>query len=238
MLSDDRITTKSQLLVLPGQEMADQTYEVLSSLNLKKHPIQLPGLETSPYSSVLPSVSNMQRRFGVLSHLVNNKEANIIITTAESLVMSIPPVDYFLNNKLTLNISDIVAPHNLALKLVELGYRPTVTVEEPGTFSKKGEIFDIFPTYGRPIRINYFDDMIEEIKFIDLKTNKTVKDQCPETIYIYTSVGNLTSDIFVKNFKNTIKNPGLRSKKKYDKRLELFQSLNNNCLFETFPNTH
>ncbi|MBT6326339.1 MAG: transcription-repair coupling factor [Bdellovibrionales bacterium] len=233
---NNNLCTKSQLIVLPDQEMAEQTYEILSSLNLKNHPIQLQGLETSPYSSVVPSVSNMQKRFGILSHLVNNNKANIIITTAESLVLSTPPVDYFLNNKLTLNISDIIAPHDLALKLIELGYRPSVTVEEPGTFSKKGEIFDIFPTYGRPIRINYFDDMIEEFKFIDLKTNKTVKDQCQETIFIYTSVGNLTSDTFIKNFKNTIKNPGLRSKKKYDRRLEIFQSLNNNCLFETFPN--
>jgi len=233
---NNNLSTKSQLLVLPNQEMVEQTYEVLSSFNLNKNPIHLPGLEVSPYSSVLPSVSSMQRRFGVLSHLINSDEGNIIITTVESLILSTPPVDYFLNNKLTVSISDIVAPHTLAAKLVELGYRPTVTVEEPGTFSKKGDIFDIFPTYGRPVRLNYFDDMIEEIKFIDLKTNKTAKDQCTETVSIYTSVGNLTSETFVRNFKNTIKNPGLRYKKKYDKRLELFQSLNNNCLFETFPN--
>ena len=65
-----------------------------------------------------------------------------------------------------------------------MGYQNNITVEEPGQFSQKGEIFDIFPLNGQPIRIHYFDDMIEEIFAIDPDTNKTLREQKFEEVLV------------------------------------------------------
>ncbi|MES1923139.1 hypothetical protein MHBO_004682, partial [Bonamia ostreae] len=53
--------------------------------------------------------------------------------------------------------------------------------EEAGTFSKKGEIVDVYPINGNPIRLYYFDDMMEEIYPIDLNDHKTIRTAAIET---------------------------------------------------------
>jgi len=61
-------------------------------------------------------------------------------------------------------------------KLISSGYERSSMVEEPGDFSIRGGIFDIFsPLYSDPIRIELFGDTVESIRFFSAVTQRTVK---------------------------------------------------------------
>jgi transcription-repair coupling factor (superfamily II helicase) len=48
------------------------------------------------------------------------------------------------------------------------GYRPDTVVEEPGTFSRRGGLIDVFPpNLARPVRIELFGDEIDSLRVFD-----------------------------------------------------------------------
>ncbi len=59
--------------------------------------------------------------------------------------------------------------------LYNLGYEPVTEVEEPGQFSHRGGIVDLFPpTLQRPVRIEFFGDEIESIRTFDQETQRSL----------------------------------------------------------------
>ena len=126
---------------------------------------------------------------------------NIIICSPESFLQFLPPPSFFLENSINIELFDTVPPHELAEKLTSIGYRSSFTIEEPGTFSKKGEVFDIYPTSHGPIRINYDDDIIEKIKSIDTDTNKSNKEDMIESLTIGPAPYIFSNEVFRNNLR-------------------------------------
>lgn len=63
----------------------------------------------------------------------------------------------------------------LSQKLTDLGYERTSLVETAGQFAIRGEILDIFLTTSQnPIRIEFFDDLIEKISTFEVSTMKNM----------------------------------------------------------------
>lgn len=64
----------------------------------------------------------------------------------------------------------------LEQKLVYLGYKQVPIVVEHGEFSRRGWLFDIFPSTGEnPLRVEFFGDVIETIKMFDVSTQKSIR---------------------------------------------------------------
>lgn len=163
------------LILCLDEESVENEYSNWKSRCSSHEVLQFPGLELSPYSGALASENSLLRRFYALDRIAHTQNKKIIFTTLEALLLKIPPHDFFMSNRINLEISDIVSPYELASRLVAQGYTHATSVEEAGSFSQKGEIFDIYPISGAPIRIHYFDDMIETIHEIELGSQKTKK---------------------------------------------------------------
>src|SRR5260370_28707023 len=59
--------------------------------------------------------------------------------------------------------------------LYNLGYEPVTEVEEPGQFSHRGGIIDLFPpTLLRPVRVEFFGDEIESLRTFDQATQRSL----------------------------------------------------------------
>src|SRR5579872_818842 len=59
--------------------------------------------------------------------------------------------------------------------LYYLGYEPVTEVEEPGQFSHRGGIVDLFPvTMARPVRIEFFGDEIESLRTFDQVSQRSL----------------------------------------------------------------
>jgi transcription-repair coupling factor (superfamily II helicase) len=223
----------SDVFVFNTEEEAEKAYE-----NFKQYKSNLlffPSISENPFSSIIQSEAALFKRNLSLQWIVNNpNEDFILITTFNALHLKLPPAEFFKNN-FKIEVSDIISPDDLSQKVSNLGYAHSPTVEEPGTFSKKGEIFDIYPLEGKPVRILYFDDMIEHIYEIDNVTLRTKKD-CPlPFILLPQSPQGIISNETIINLRENIPSYPLAHKEKNNERNAIFERLNNKMLFENYP---
>lgn len=226
----------SNLLIFESYEDAEQFYELVKTSFLKTKLIFFPGLDASPYSGMYASESAQLARHSALEKLINLTEGGFtLICSVESLALKVPPKSFFENSKFKISESDIISPDELAGKLVSLGYSSSFTVEEPGTFSKKGEIFDIYPVGSRPIRIHYFDEMIEEIYEIDKETLKTIKDNKISSIDITPGTSIFCASKYANNLRDNIPRPRANQRELLEARNDMFAKLSSGMLFENHP---
>ncbi|MBF0363471.1 MAG: transcription-repair coupling factor [Oligoflexia bacterium] len=232
----------SHLIISASSESAQIYYDSLKNLN--SHNILLfPEMDYSPYSSIYSSSSDLLQKFRVLDTIISSSISNtaqkplILIATPEILIERLPPKDFFIKHSLELTVSELISPDQLAQKLVSIGHYPSPTVEEPGTFARRGEIFDIYPISHRPIRIHYYDDMIEEIFEIDLTNQKTQRNKKYQRVRITATPNIFTNadEEYSKNLRSKIPMPSANFKSRYEKRKEIFNDLQNNRLFDDYP---
>ncbi|MBT3982025.1 MAG: transcription-repair coupling factor [Bacteriovoracaceae bacterium] len=235
---EKQFLAKTQVVILPSIEDCEILSEKLSHcahFNISIYP----GLEISPYSKALHSENNLFRRFYCLYNYLHFKKSseggNFILTTLDAISLKMPALSFFENNQLTIELSDIISPEDLARKLVDIGFQHNVTVEEPGTFSRKGEIFDIYPVNCSAVRLHYFDDMIEEIFPIDITTNRTIRDQNLKSVKIGPTPRIFSKENFASNLRSNIPMPETRFKSKYELRRSIFTNLSNGNLFDNYP---
>lgn len=192
-----------------------------------------PDLDASIYDSTIHSESTLYYRFKVLQEITHSKESLIIIATLTGLALKTAP-KYLFNNTLTVSSSDIYEHDELSKKLINLGYQNTPTVEEPGTFSRKGEIFDIYPISKNPVRLHFFDEMIEEIFEIDPDTQRTKLDSKIESIELGVSPLIFLKHEYQTNLRSNIPQAQPNEIEKFEARKEIFNKLGNNQLFDNY----
>jgi transcription-repair coupling factor (superfamily II helicase) len=221
----------THLIVCSDQDEAEDVFEALKHL---KNISFYPGHNHSLYSSIMTSESALLTRWSVLQKLKNNSPA-IIVTTLEAALLLGPDESFFKENSFTIKKDDIITPFDLAKKLTEMGYFPASTIEEPGTFSRRGEIFDIYPVSHPPVRVHYFDDLIEEIFAIDIETQKTNREKTFNEVCLIPGAGYLTRDPFAARLRSRIPQAQPAFKNKYEARKQLLARVSEGQLFENYP---
>lgn len=238
-LSLNNTPISNYLFLCDTIDSSENLYQQFSSSPILKDSFRImlfPGLEVNPYSSAISSERNLFKRFKLLNYLSAPDKPTIIISTLESLLLKIPSKSFFQDNSISIELSDIISPQNLASNLVKIGYRSSTSVEEPGTFTSKGEIFDIYPnnSFG-PVRLHYFDEMIEEIFAVDINTQKTIRDKPLKYVNIPPVPHIFSNQPFVSNFRANIPMPSPQFKEKFEARKVILNKLSNNNLFENYP---
>jgi transcription-repair coupling factor (superfamily II helicase) len=226
----DQLFKDTHLIVCSDQDEAEEAFEALKHL---KNIHFYPGHNHSLYSSIITSESSLLQRWSVLQTLQKNSPS-IIVTTWEACLLLGPTPEFFRNNSYTIKKDEIITPHDLALKLTEMGYFSTSTTEEPGTFSRRGEIFDIFPISHSPIRLHYFDDLIEEIFGIDVETQKTDREKTYHEVALTPGAGFLNRDPYATLLRSKIPQARPSFKNRYEARKQIFQQVSEGQLFENY----
>jgi transcription-repair coupling factor (superfamily II helicase) len=222
---------RRQLILAAGQEEAEQLAQELKPFG---RVLVYPGLGHSPYSSILSSESAALQRFRVLAQLALNAEPVMVIATVEAAHLLVPPPDFFRKQSFSVKVDDILSPLDLAQKLVTLGYRSVPSVEEPGTFVRKGEIFDIFPLEEAPIRLHYFDDLIESIHRVDPETQKSTPEKL-NSVLVAPCPAVMATENYSTTLRESIPQPRPQFKARFDLRKSLFQQLSQGHLFDNYP---
>ncbi len=227
----EQLFRTTHVLVCSDQDEAEEVYEALKHLkNIQIYP----GHNHSLYSSILTSESALMQRWSVLQALQNNSQT-IIVTTWEAALLLGPDQDFFKKNSFTVRKDDIITPLDLAGRLAEMGYFPASTIEEPGTFSRRGEIFDIYPISHPPVRLHYFDDLIEEIFGVDVETQKTNREVTFNEVCLTPGAGYLTKDPYATNLRSKVPQAQPSFKNRYEARKSLFQKMGEGQLFDNYP---
>lgn len=121
--------------------------------------------------------SVIRNRIETLSVLMDERITNqpIIVSSARAMMQRTMPPRQFRQSTINLKVGDRHNLEGLIRSWVGIGYEPTTMVIEPGTFSRRGGILDIYPLASEyPVRIEFFDDEIDSLREFDPATQRSI----------------------------------------------------------------
>ncbi len=154
-----------------GEKAAERAKEL--GLYLPGLVYEFPSYEHLIFLPLIPAPVNAAGRIAALYNLVEKKGA-IVVARASAVMERFIPQDQLLKNAEIVITEEEVDRQALIGWLVDTGYEHMTRVERVGEFSVRGEILDIFPPdHTRPVRLVFFDNLIEEIRVFDPETQRT-----------------------------------------------------------------
>ncbi len=137
-----------------------------------------------PYEHAPWGPRTIHQRLATLSALISNPQSLITISSARALFTRTLPKRDFLAASRPLKVGSSVRLEKLFEAWSGAGYTSESIVVEPGQFSRRGGIIDIWThAEATPIRIELFGDEIESLKRFDPNTQRS--GEAIETITIY-----------------------------------------------------
>lgn len=136
------------------------------------------GAAFLPDADVLLRNAAGKSRDGEMERLKVLKQADqtpLVFMSVKAALQRVVPKAAFDRACLTVKEGQSWNIRNLLGKLQENGYERTAAVYSKGEFAMRGEVLDIYaPDAPGPLRITFFDDEIESIRYFDSETQKSV----------------------------------------------------------------
>ncbi len=176
--------TRRSMLMLCSEPHHVQKYRYELRQYLPNHQVEAyPVEEFSPYDQSGFPVSSLREHHRLLTRLIKNKDSDqkietdpfILILSPKNMLLKHMAYDELIRHSIHLDKSIEISPEALAQKCLELGYLRNSLIMEPGEFSSRGDIFDLYPVNGAPVRIEFFGDSIENIRQIDVENQRSVE---------------------------------------------------------------
>ena len=122
----------------------------------------------NPYLiSKYQSQDNAIKLLNTLYCMINNN-LDVVIITPNAINIKLGNPTQFKANIIEFRVDSVIDIQQLPNRLIKCGYVRTDSVQQVGEFAIRGEVIDIFaPNHAYPIRINLFDDLIENIIYFD-----------------------------------------------------------------------
>ncbi|HEY9678515.1 MAG TPA: transcription-repair coupling factor [Drouetiella sp.] len=163
-------------LIVPDNHAGARFQQELS--NLSRYPVYFyPSSEVSPYEQVLSSPDNVSAQMEVLQKLINSpNEPFFVLVSARALMQRVLDRQTLVQNNFTISVGDAIDPKELSAKLVRLGYSRETLVTLRGEFSIRGDIIDIYPASGAPLRLELFGDEVESIRMFNVENQRSIEE--------------------------------------------------------------
>ena len=148
--------------------------------------LPFPEPDALPYERVPWSRETVSDRLSALTALVGWKDGGgvdgaplvsdppLLIASARALMHKTLPVREFRLGLREYRRGQVIDLQRTLEHWVANGYRPESVVEEPGTFSRRGGLIDVFPSnLSQPVRIELFGDEIDSLRVFDPTTQRS-----------------------------------------------------------------
>jgi len=166
------------VIVVPTDRQAET---LMDDINFFLGNAKIP-LHHFPSNPALPSDfmsyqnKNAARRIRILYDLIASNTPPVIITTSEALSQYIIPKNALAEYAELIIQGEDINREDLINRLVAGGYSHELIVEEPGDFCVRGGILDVFSTlYDYPIRMEWFGETIDSMRFFSHKSQRTIQ---------------------------------------------------------------
>ena len=167
---------QSVVLVVHDEGQARQMAETVKAFLANPDDVCfLPDRDALPYERLISDALTTQQRMQALIALVEHEHNPLIVCSARVLTQPIIPPQELAAAMFRLQTGQEVDLTSMLEQLYNLGYQPVVEVEEPGQFSHRGGIIDLFPpTLPRPVRVEFFGDEVESLRTFDQETQRSL----------------------------------------------------------------
>ena len=164
-------TEKPFLIILNNKEEAAYHLNDLENLLGEKNVLFYPGSYRRPYQIEETDNANVLLRAEVLNRINSRKKLAIIVSYPEALFEKVVTRKELEKHTLKISVGDDLSIDFVNEVLFEYHFKRTDFVTEPGEFSVRGGILDVFSfSNDMPYRIEFFGDDVESIRSFDVET--------------------------------------------------------------------
>ncbi|HEY0091946.1 MAG TPA: transcription-repair coupling factor, partial [Flavobacterium sp.] len=180
------IFTKTELpfmLILQDKEEAAYYLNDLEQMVGEQDVLFYPGSYRRPYQIEETDNANVLLRAEVLNRLNSRKKAAIIVTYADAVFEKVITRKELEKNTLKVGVGDQISIEFINEVLFEYEFRRVDFITEPGEFSVRGGIIDVFSfSNDNPYRIEFFGNEVDSIRSFDVETQLSIEKQSKITI--------------------------------------------------------
>ena len=162
---------KDVLFIIDDKESSNYITSELEEMIGEENVLYFPETHLEPYQVEKTQNANIVLRTEVLNRLNFDKKKKIIVATASSLSEKVLKKEDFKAISHTIKVGDQLDFDFTEELLNQFNFNYTDFVSEPGEFSVRGGIVDVFSyAYEKPFRITFFGNEVESIKEFDIET--------------------------------------------------------------------
>ena len=162
---------KPYLLIFNDKEEAAYYLNDLEQLLGDKNVLFYPGSYRRPYQIEETDNANVLLRSEVLNRINSRKKPAIIVTYPTALFEKVVTKKELEKNTLHVKVGENLSLDFVNEVLFEYKFKRVDFVTEPGDFSVRGGIIDVFSfSNDEPFRIEFFGDEIDSIRTFDVET--------------------------------------------------------------------
>ena len=176
-------SSEAPLLVLvPTLEEAGRWAALLELMGWRSCQLY-PTSEGSPYEPFDPTSEITWGQLQVLSELLDlsgegsgaGKQRIAIVATERALQPHLPPPAALQAQCLSLRKGDVLDLEQLGETLTRLGYERVTSIEQEGSWSRRGDIVDVFPVSAElPVRLEFFGEELEKLREFDPASQRSL----------------------------------------------------------------
>jgi len=159
------------LLLFNDKEEAAYHLNDIEQLVGGKDVLFYPGSYRRPYQIEETDNANVLLRAEVLNRINSRKKPAVIVTYPDALFEKVVTRKELDKNTLKIKLDDSISLDFLNEVLFEYLFKRVDFVTEPGEFSVRGGIVDVFSfSHNEPYRIEFFGDDVDSIRTFDVET--------------------------------------------------------------------
>ena len=169
-------TKRPMVLVTYNEIQARKLYQDLKKLI--KQTYFFPKKEITSYDYVAQSKEIEYKRIDVLNKMYlakQQKEPIIIVTTIEAVMQKMVAKDTLYQNVIDFEVGKTYLLDGIKEKLVGLGYERSDLIENKGQFSIRGGIVDVGLSEKIGVRIEFWGDEVDSIRFFQISSQRSTE---------------------------------------------------------------
>ncbi|WP_073354423.1 transcription-repair coupling factor [Flavobacterium xanthum] len=183
------------LIVVNNKEEAAYYLNDLEQMIGEQDVLFYPGSFRRPYQIEETDNANVLLRAEVLNRINSRKKPAVIVTYPEALFEKVVTRKELDKNTLKVTVGDKISIDFINEVLFEYEFKRVDFITEPGEFSVRGGIVDVFSfSNDNPYRIEFFGDEVESIRSFDVATQLSILQQKKITI-----IPNVENKVFQEN---------------------------------------
>ena len=164
------------VLILNDKEQAAYHLNDLENILGDQNVLFYPGSYRRPYQIEQTDNANVLLRSEVLNRINSRKKPALIVTYPEALFEKVVTKKELEKNTLKISVGENLSIDFVNEVLFEYNFKRVDFVTEPGEFSVRGGILDVFSfSNDEPYRIEFFGDEIDSIRTFDVETQLSLE---------------------------------------------------------------
>ncbi len=166
------------LLILDDKEEAAYYLNDLEQMIGENDVLFYPGSYRRPYQIEDTDNANVLLRAEVLNRINSRKKPALIVTYPEALFEKVVTRKELEKNTLKVAVGDQISIDFINEVLFEYEFKRVDFITEPGEFSVRGGIIDVFSfSNDNPYRIEFFGNEVDSIRSFDVETQLSIEKQ-------------------------------------------------------------